>query len=152
LLPCVEGFENDNEGGARVAPASPPPSTAVALLNLGRSIFNRNLAPDQPSTMNVVPMTKNNKGSWTELICNEAYCDWARSLEPTAWGEQLIEWSWPPLWYVHMAFTDQARFWTLDQRRFSASSSSSVRGQSAPSSLDRARSASTLPPVWHFAQ
>src|ERR1700689_11928 len=39
-----------------------------------------------------------------------------------------------------------------DQRRFSASSSSKVRGQSAPSSRDRARSASTLPPVWHLAQ
>jgi hypothetical protein len=37
-------------------------------------------------------------------------------------------------------------------RRFSASSSSNVRGQSAPSSLDKARSASTLPPVWHLAQ
>ena len=36
--------------------------------------------------------------------------------------------------------------------RFSASSSSSVRGQSDPSSRDRLRSANTFPPVWHFAQ
>jgi hypothetical protein len=40
----------------------------------------------------------------------------------------------------------------FDQRRFSASSSSSVRGQSFPSNFDKARSASTLPPVWHLAQ
>jgi len=40
----------------------------------------------------------------------------------------------------------------LDQCRLSASSSSRVRGQSFPSSLDSARSASTLPPVWHLAQ
>ena len=36
--------------------------------------------------------------------------------------------------------------------RFSASSSSSVRGQSEPSSRERLRSASTLPPVWHAGQ
>src|SRR3974377_805929 len=35
---------------------------------------------------------------------------------------------------------------------FSASSASSVRGQSAFSSRDKLLSASTLPPVWHFAQ
>ena len=38
------------------------------------------------------------------------------------------------------------------QRRFKASSSSSVRGQSEPSSRDKLRSASTLPPVWQRAQ
>ena len=36
--------------------------------------------------------------------------------------------------------------------RFSASSSSRVRGQSAPNSRDRLRSANTLPPVWQRAQ
>jgi hypothetical protein len=35
-----------------------------------------------------------------------------------------------------------------DQRRLSASSSSSVRGQSEPSRRERLRSARTLPPVW----
>src|SRR5215813_10191380 len=34
-------------------------------------------------------------------------------------------------------------------RRFKASSSSSVSGQSDPSSRDKLRSASTRPPVWH---
>ena len=38
------------------------------------------------------------------------------------------------------------------QRRFSASSSSSVRGQSLPSRRERPRSASSLPPVWQRAQ
>ena len=38
------------------------------------------------------------------------------------------------------------------QRRLSASSSSSVRGQSAFSNRDRLRSASSVPPVWHRAQ
>jgi hypothetical protein len=38
------------------------------------------------------------------------------------------------------------------QRRFNASSSSSVRGHSAPSSRDRLRSARTFPPVWQRAQ
>jgi hypothetical protein len=38
------------------------------------------------------------------------------------------------------------------QRRFSASNSSSVRGQSDPSNRERLRSASTLPPVWQRAQ
>src|SRR5438876_10908452 len=37
-------------------------------------------------------------------------------------------------------------------RFFNASSSSRVRGQSAPRSRDRLRSARTLPPVWHWAQ
>ena len=37
-------------------------------------------------------------------------------------------------------------------RRFSASSSSSVRGQSCFNSRDSPRSASSLPPVWHRAQ
>src|SRR3954453_86436 len=36
--------------------------------------------------------------------------------------------------------------------RFRASNLSSVRGQSEPSSRDRLRSASTLPPVGHFGQ
>jgi len=36
--------------------------------------------------------------------------------------------------------------------RFSASSSSNVRGQSDPRSLDRLRSAKTFPPVWQRAQ
>lgn len=36
--------------------------------------------------------------------------------------------------------------------RFRASSSSSVRGQSAPSSRDKLRSAKTFPPVWQRAQ
>ena len=40
----------------------------------------------------------------------------------------------------------------VSYRLFSASNSSKVRGQSAPNSLDSARSASTRPPVWHFAQ
>jgi hypothetical protein len=35
---------------------------------------------------------------------------------------------------------------------FSASNSSIVLGQSFPSSRDKLRSASTLPPVWHRAQ
>src|SRR6185436_19615401 len=38
------------------------------------------------------------------------------------------------------------------QRRLSASSSSSVRGQSEPSSRESPRSASNFPPVWHRAQ
>ena len=37
-------------------------------------------------------------------------------------------------------------------RRFSASNSSSVRGQSDPNSRDRLRSARTFPPVWQRAQ
>jgi predicted nucleic acid-binding protein len=37
-------------------------------------------------------------------------------------------------------------------RRRSASNPSSVLGQSFPSSLDKLRSASTAPPVWHWAQ
>lgn len=37
-------------------------------------------------------------------------------------------------------------------RRRSASNPSSVLGQSLPSSLDKLRSASTAPPVWHWAQ
>jgi len=37
-------------------------------------------------------------------------------------------------------------------RRFSASSSASVRGQSDPSSRDKLRSASTFPRVWQLAQ
>src|SRR5580700_1091095 len=36
--------------------------------------------------------------------------------------------------------------------RFSASSSSSVRGQSEPNSRDRLRSAKSFPPVWQWAQ
>jgi len=36
--------------------------------------------------------------------------------------------------------------------RLSASSSSNVRGQSDPRSLDRLRSAKTFPPVWQRAQ
>jgi hypothetical protein len=36
--------------------------------------------------------------------------------------------------------------------RFSASNSSNVRGQSSRNNLDKLRSASTLPPVWHRAQ
>ena len=41
---------------------------------------------------------------------------------------------------------------TAIHRRFSASNSSSVRGQSDPSRRDRLRSARTLPPVWQRAQ
>jgi hypothetical protein len=36
--------------------------------------------------------------------------------------------------------------------RFSASNSSSVRGQSEPNNRERLRSASTLPPVWQTGQ
>jgi hypothetical protein len=41
---------------------------------------------------------------------------------------------------------------SICQCRLSASSSSSVRGQSAPKRRERLRSASTLPPVWQRAQ
>jgi hypothetical protein len=50
------------------------------------------------------------------------------------------------------AFSAEPSFQLKSQRRFSASSSSRLRGQSAPSSRDRLRSASTFPSVWHLAQ
>lgn len=54
--------------------------------------------------------------------------------------------------YRHLERRRKWHFGSAPHRRFSASSSSRVRGQSAPSRRERLRSASTLPPVWHCAQ
>ena len=51
---------------------------------------------------------------------------------------------------ARLEFSEMARL--ASHRRFRDSSSSSVRGQSAPNSRDKLRSARTFPPVWQTAQ